>query len=265
MKLSGMIQKMETEFENPVNYFLPFGDEKVNMNDLLGKTITLTWLNEIKCIGCGKSTKKSFGQGYCYPCFISSPETEECILHPELCLAHEGIARDMKFAEEHCLQDHFVYLALSSDLKVGVTRQSQVPTRWIDQGAWKAIKLAQTPNRYLAGVIEVELKNHLKDKTNWREMLKNILNTNIDLIAEKQRIGSLIKEENRQYLIHDDTIWEIKYPVVKYPEKPISIDFEKLTEVHGMLIGIKGQYLIFENGVVINIRKHNGYVVELDY
>ena len=135
MKLSGMIQKMETEYENPVNYFLPMDNEKVDMNDLLGKTITLTWQNEIRCLNCGKTTKKSFGQGYCYPCFISSPETEECVLHPELCLAHEGIARDMKYAEEHCLQNHFVYLALSSDLKVGVTRQSQIPTRWIDQGA----------------------------------------------------------------------------------------------------------------------------------
>lgn len=264
MKYSGPIHKMETKFGNPVQYTLPVGDAMVDMNGFIGHEVSLKWLNEIHCVCCGKPIKKSFGQGYCYPCFISSPETEDCVLRPEMCRAHEGIARDMEWATKHCLQDHFVYLALSSDIKVGVTRQSQVPIRWIDQGAWKAIKLAKTPNRYTAGLIEVEMKQYIKDKTNWREMLKNVQNTKIDLLAEKHRLSALFSSEVAAFISPDDEICEIEYPVVQYPQKPVSIDLEKISEIKSMLLGIKGQYLIFDHNIVINIRKHGGYIVEVE-
>lgn len=259
-----MIVKMEAEFGSPVQYNLPIGDALVDMNGLIGHNVSFTWLNEIKCVCCGKTIKKSFGQGYCYPCFVSSPETEDCVLRPEMCRAHEGVARDMAWATEHCLQDHYVYLALSSDIKVGVTRETQVPTRWIDQGAWKAIKLAKTPNRYTAGLIEVELKQYIKDKTNWREMLRNTQNTKIDLLAEKERLSQLLPAELIEYACTDDEITEIEYPVVQYPQKPVSIDLEKISEINAMLLGIKGQYLIFDNNIVINLRKHSGYVVRVE-
>lgn len=264
MKYSGLIVKMDAEFGSPVQYNLPIGDVLVDMNGLIGHTISLTWLNEIKCVCCGKTIKKSFGQGYCYPCFTTSPETDSCVLRPEMCRAHDGIARDMEWATEHCLQDHYVYLALTSDVKVGVTRETQVPTRWIDQGAWKAIKLAKTPNRYTAGLIEVELKQYIKDKTNWREMLRNIQNAQIDLLTEKKRLGQLLPAELSEYICSEDKIYEMEYPVVQYPQKPVCIDFEKINEIHSMLLGIKGQYLIFDNNIVINLRKHSGYVVRLE-
>ena len=148
MNYSGTLLKMETKLENPVEYELPIGDELVFMNHLIGKYIIFKWNKEIYCIGCGRKTNKSFAQGFCYPCLMSTPETSECILRPDLCEAHKGIARDMEWAKYHCLQDHFVYLAISSGVKVGVTRSEQVPTRWMDQGAWQAILLAKTPNRY---------------------------------------------------------------------------------------------------------------------
>ena len=158
MNYTGTLLKMKTDLQDPVIYNLPIGDDLVLMNDLIGKYIVFDWKKEIYCISCGKKTNKSFAQGHCYPCFINSPETSECILRPELCEAHNGIARDIEWAEKHCLKDHYVYLAISSGIKVGVTRSTQIPTRWIDQGAWKAIKLAKTPNRYIAGLIEVKLK-----------------------------------------------------------------------------------------------------------
>ena len=234
------------------------------MNTLLGRFITFEFLDTIHCIRCGKVTKKSFAQGYCYPCFNTAPETSECVLRPELCKAHEGISRDMRWSRQHCLQDHFVYLALSSHLKVGVTRSSQIPTRWIDQGAWKAIRLARTPNRFLAGRIEVALKAHMSDKTNWRNMLCNKVAEDVNLEEEKEKAIGLLDSELSAYVVTDNRITEIRYPVMQYPDKVQSLGFDKTKNIQGVLSGIKGQYLIFEDGKVLNIRKHNGYLVTMD-
>ena len=262
-KTEGNLLKMRTELNNPVNYFLPIGKEEIYMNELIGQQIHLSYKHQINCKHCGKVTKTSFAQGYCYPCFQTLPETDACILRPELCEAHLGISRDQEWAEKNCLQDHIVYLALSSALKVGVTRNTQIPVRWIDQGAWKAIKLAKTPNRNLAGQIEVALKEFLTDKTNWRHMLTNQLAKGKNLHIEKMKIRKKLPEELAQYYIDDDTITEINYPVQAYPEKVKSFGFDKQPEFEGMLSGIKGQYLLFEGGHVINIRKHGGYLVEM--
>jgi Protein of unknown function (DUF2797). len=264
MTFSGMVSKMATELNTPIHYHLRLGDDRIDMNQLLGAQVSIAWKNEIRCLNCGKVTQKSFGQGYCYPCFISIPETEECVLNPELCRAHEGVARDMDWAREHCLQDHFVYLALSSEVKVGVTRQSQIPTRWIDQGASRATKLAKTPNRHLAGLIEVELKKHLTDKTNWRSMLMNKIANHVSLAEEKKRVSLLISKELQQYISEDDTVYDLQYPFLSVPQKVTSINLEK-QPLQGKLNGIKGQYLIFDQGNVINVRKYGGYIIELNY
>jgi hypothetical protein len=263
--IEGNLLKMKSELSEHVKYQLPVGNNYLKMNELIGKNIILKYTGEINCISCGAKTTKSFAQGFCYKCMVSAPEVSECVLRPELCKAHLGISRDMKWSEGHCLTDHFVYLAISSDLKVGVTRSTQIPTRWIDQGAWKAIKLATTPNRYLAGQIEVELKNHMSDKTNWQKMLQNKLATDFDLIEEKQKAWEFLDEELKQYVIDDDLIIEIIYPVIEYPEKVKSLSFDKTPEISGTLWGIKGQYLIFKGGQVLNIRAHSGYKIIMTY
>ncbi|MEK6616710.1 MAG: DUF2797 domain-containing protein [Bacteroidota bacterium] len=264
MRVTGRILKMKSQLSDQVIYHLPLEDKLIQMNDLIGKNIVLKYENEIYCIACGKRTNKSFSQGFCWNCFISSPETAECILRPELCLAHEGKGRDMEWEKKHHLQEHFVYLAFSSEVKVGVTRSTQVPTRWIDQGASSVIRLAKVPYRYLAGVIEVEMKKHFTDKTNWQKMLKGDAGEGKDLVAEKKRSKELISAKLQQYFSDDDSITTINYPVIKYPEKVKSIDFEKQNLVSGKLIGIKGQYLIMEDNSVLNIRKHSGYVVSIE-
>jgi hypothetical protein len=265
MRYNGTLLKMETKLVNPIEYELPIGDELVYMNPLIGKYIAFKWLKEIYCVACGRKTNKSFAQGFCYPCFLNAPETSECIFRPELCRAQDGIARDMEWAENHCLQDHIVYLAISSGIKVGVTRSGQIPARWIDQGAWQAIKLAKTPNRYTAGLIEVALKKHISDRTNWQRMLKNQLIEGVDLTIAKKEIIAHLPSDLQNYISEEDNITEINYPVNEYPEKVKSLSFDKLGEIAGRLWGVKGQYLIFDDGTVVNMRKHTGYMVELEF
>jgi len=263
MEYLGNIRKMEAFPENVVQYLLPLGTEKIDMNKLLGTPFHMEYLKHIHCIRCGRETRKSFSQGYCYPCFSTAPETEECVLRPELCRAHEGVARDMNYARNHCLTEQIVYLSLTSGIKVGVTRNTQIPTRWIDQGAIQAVEFARTPNRYTAGLLEVAMKEHIADKTNWRKMLSGSDPGDFDLIKEKQRLLSLVPAELDSYIVEDTKLVEFEYPVIQYPEKIKSLNFDKDPVVSGVLTGIKGQYLMFDQNRVINMRKFGGYQVRI--
>lgn len=263
MQHEGNINKMRTELANQVQYFLPIGENEIEMNELIGKEIKMNFAGQINCIKCGKRTKTSFHQGFCFNCLQTAPEASESVIRPELSKSQFGIARDMEWARKHDLADHIVYLAVSSEIKVGVTRISQIPTRWIDQGASFAIKLATTPNRHIAGVMEVFLKTHFTDKTNWRAMLKNEVAVNINLQEEKQKVIQLLPAELRKYINPDNETTEIQYPVQQFPQKIKSVGFDKMPIIEGVLQGIKGQYLLFENNIVLNIRKHNGYFIEI--
>ncbi len=262
MECSGKLLKMKAELDNPVHYEMIVGEHEISLNEHLGKEIHLVYHHEINCILCNRKTNKSFFQGMCYPCFQNAPQAEECVLRPELCRAHEGVARDMGYAHQNCLNEHFVYLSYTGDIKVGVTRKSQIPTRWIDQGATRAIKFASTPNRYLAGQIEVFMKNLLADKTNWRKML-TLKETGIDLIDEKQKLMQQVTNDFEEYVLHEDEMVEISYPLISIPGKVKSIGFDKEPDIRGVLTGIKGQYIILNDKEVLNIRKHAGYKVTL--
>ena len=259
MTAEGNILKMSAKLGTSVEYFLPIGNELLNMNQFINHKIQLIFSGVINCVSCGKRIKKTYSQGYCYPCFINIPETSECIIKPELCKAHLGISRNMEWSKNFCLQKHFVYLSLTSGIKVGVTRETQIPTRWIDQGATKAIKFAKTPNRNIAGIIEVALKKHIADKTNWRKMLTNEITSNSNLFDEKEKLKEFIPKEHIKLFCQDNEITEINFPVERYPTKVKSINLDKTNSFSGILAGIKGQYLIFDNDFVINIRKYGGY------
>ncbi|MEZ5071144.1 MAG: DUF2797 domain-containing protein [Bacteroidales bacterium] len=265
MKQKGILRKMHSEQGPVVQYLLPVGTERVDLNACLEKNVSLRYQGEIHCVKCGRSTAKSFAQGYCYPCFTTAPETEDCVLRPELCRAHEGVARDMVYARDHCLIEHVVYLSLTSGLKVGVTRHTQVPTRWIDQGAVRAIVLGRTPDRYTAGLLEVALKDHVPDKTNWRTMLMEEVPGEVDLAGEKKRLAALLPDALKAHVSDDDRITEIRYPVRQYPAKVKSLNLDKDPVIEGRLVGIKGQYLYFDQNRVINIRKYGGYMVEVEW
>jgi hypothetical protein len=262
MKLSGNLIKMRTDLNNPVRYFLRLGDDEIQMNPLIGKEISFHHNGVINCINCGKRTNKSYSQGFCYNCVLTAPEADESVIRPELSRAHLGIARDLEWAMENDLIDHFVYLSVTSDLKVGVTRFHQMYTRWIDQGAVMAIKLARTPNRHIAGIIEVFLKKYVADKTSWSKMLKGDIAGTYNLVEEKERLAGFLPGELKNYIDNDNTVVEINYPVSLIPDTVSQIGFDNNDTISGKLTGIKGQYLIFGNGKVFNIRKHNGYFTE---
>ena len=257
----GQILKMKTELNHPVQYYLPIGNNLLGMNQWIGKHIQFHFNGEINCLDCNQPIKKSFNQGFCYNCFQNSPMSSECIIKPELCRAHLGEGRDMEWEREHHLKDHYVYLAVSSGIKVGITRDTQVPTRWIDQGASYAVPIARTPNRYLCGMIEVSLKQHVSDRTAWQRMLKNEI-AHIDLIEKREEVFKLIPSEYHKYLLKKEDILNIQYPVNEYPTKVKSLSFDKTPTIQGSLMGIKGQYLLFEGGKVLNMRKYQAYVLE---
>jgi len=262
MSYQGVLTKMETEFSNPIQYYLVFESDFVNMNQLLDKTIELKFV-KYQCLNCGLD-KPIYRQGFCKSCFFEIPQAADWIMRPELSTAHLGIEdRDLEYEQKVQLQTHIVYLANSSNVKVGVTRKSQVPTRWIDQGAHEAIEIVEVPNRYLAGITEVALKDHVSDKTNWRTMLKNEV-VDENLVEWRERLKPYIPNEAKDYFIENNSETNLQFPVLHYPNKPKSLNLEKDLSYTGVLKGIKGQYLIFEDDTVFNIRANEGLVVAIE-
>ncbi len=263
MQYEGVLSKMETEFGSPIQYYLTFENSFLNVNQALNKYLEISFQG-YQCLNCSKK-KKIFRQGFCYDCFYSSPAVGDWIMRPELSTAHLGIEdRDLDYETRVQLQPHVVYLALASDVKVGVTRKTQIPTRWIDQGASEAISIVEVPNRYLAGITEVALKNHFVDKTNWRKMLQNDV-LDLDMLLEKTRVFEFLPEEVKQYFSTDlNEHFIMNYPVLQYPKKITGLNLDKTPNFAGKLVGIKGQYLIFEDGTVFNVRSSEGYVVGMN-
>ena len=254
-----------------VQYHLPVGDMRLDMNAHIGSQLRLRNLKIINCIHCGRKTNKSFSQGYCYPCMKKLAQCDTCIMSPEKCHYDAGTCRDPKWGEANCMTDHIVYLANSSGLKVGITRGTQVPTRWMDQGAVAALPIMRVSTRQLSGLVEVVFKQHTADKTNWRKMLKNEV-PELDLLVERERLfdeagdalDHLINLHgfNAIQFMDDAEVYHFNYPVIEYPHKVSSFNLDKVDEVGGKLMGIKGQYLIFDGGV-INMRKYTGYELEI--
>lgn len=266
--VTGRLRKMPAEAGDPVAYSIAVGDTRIPLNDLIGRPLRLDFDGVIRCIHCDRKTNKSFNQGFCYPCFRKLAACDSCIMSPEKCHYHLGTCREPEWGETHCMVEHVVYLANSSGLKVGITRASQVPTRWIDQGAVDAIPMVRVATRYIAGLVEVACKTHVADRTNWRAMLKGDV-PELDLTSERQRMLGLIADdlEALRQTHGPDSIREVdeqglglSYPVRVWPEKIKTHNLDKSPEVEGVLEGIKGQYLILDTGV-INVRKFTGYEV----
>lgn len=261
MTYQGVLTKMTTEFSHPIQYYLIFENDFINMNQLLDKTIAIDFIG-FQCLNCALN-KPIYRQGFCKSCFFDIPQAADWIMKPELSQAHLGIEdRDLDYEKAVQLKPHIVYLANSSNVKVGVTRKSQVPTRWIDQGAHEAIEIVEVPNRYLAGITEVALKDFVADKTNWRTMLKNDI-VDEDLTVWRDRLKEHIPTEALAYYIDANEETNIEFPVLQYPEKPRSLNLSKTPSYQGVLKGIKGQYLIFEDQTVFNIRANEGLVISL--
>lgn len=266
----GALVKMPAEIGPQIRYQLKLDDQLVDLNRYLGQPLKLRYLGCINCIHCGRKTSKSFAQGYCYPCFKKLPQCDVCIMSPEKCHYDQGTCRDPAWGEQFCFQSHYVYLANSSGVKVGITRGTQIPTRWIDQGAIQALPVLRVDTRFQSGLAEQVFAGHVTDKTNWRAMLKGQVDS-LDLYAERDRLMALCQDgltelEDRFGLqaiqrLPDAEVLELNYPVLNFPAKVTSLSFDKTPVVEGVLQGIKGQYLILDTGV-INLRKFTAYQVE---
>ncbi|MEX0287483.1 MAG: DUF2797 domain-containing protein [Flavobacteriaceae bacterium] len=261
MHYEGVLQKMQTEVGQPIQYYLVFETNFLNINQALGKELHIEFI-KFQCLNRGENLP-IYRQGFCKQCFYETPAAGEWIMRPELSTAHlDKEDRDLEYEKKVQLQPHIVYLANSSNVKVGVTRKSQVPTRWIDQGAHEAIEIVEVPNRYLAGITEVALKEHVSDKTNWRKMLTNAVEDE-DLLEWRSRLKQYIPEEVKEYFIEDGGETHLNFPVDQYPEKVKSLNLDKTPSFTGVLKGLKGQYLIFEDNTVFNIRANEGYYVSI--
>ncbi len=261
MTYQGVLTKMQTQFGSPIEYYLVFKEDFVQLNTLIGKEIQIE-MTGYECLQCHEP-KEIFRQGFCKNCFFDSAQAGDWIMKPELSKAHLGIEdRDLAYEQKVQLQPHIVYLANSSHLKVGVTRKSQVPTRWIDQGAHEAIEILEVPNRYLAGIAEVALKEHVSDKTNWRKMLTNETKDE-DLAQMRNQLKAYIPGEALPYYLDQSQETQLAFPVLQYPDKVNSVGLKKTPSFKGTLVGIKGQYLLFKDQRVFNVRSHEGFVVRL--
>jgi hypothetical protein len=272
---SGQISKMHVSVDsnNQAAYELPIGDQFVNMNSLIGQDIQVQYSGSINCIECNRKTKKSFSQGYCYVCLTTLARCDTCIIKPELCHYAAGTCREPQWGEQNCLQDHFVYLANTGQIKVGITRHvtDGVSSRWIDQGASQAMAIFRVKERLLSGLVEIEIAKHIGDRTNWRTMLKGEPEK-LDLIDMQNKVMDLVREPldalQGKYGIQAiqplaPKAIEINYPVNQYPVKIKSINLEKEPVFEGKLIGIKGQYLLLDQDRVINMRKYSGYTISI--
>ena len=271
-RVVGAVRKMATALAEPVSYALRLDDRELPLNPYLGHTLRLKYLGEIHCIHCDRKTSKSFNQGYCYPCFKRLAQCDTCIMQPALCHYHLGTCREPEWGETHCMIEHVVYLANTSGVKVGITRGSQVPTRWMDQGATQARPIFRVSTRLQSGLAETLFSQHIADKTNWRAMLKGDAEP-CDLEAVRGRLMAECADELAELQqthglqaiteLQDAPEVAITYPVLEYPKKVSSFNLDKNPLVEGTLLGIKGQYLIFDTGV-INMRKYGGYQLSLE-
>jgi len=269
-KITGNLRKMKVELRSPVDYQLVIGETLVPLNPSLNKKIRISYSGNIHCIHCGRKTSKSFQQGFCYPCMQRLNECGNCAIFPERCRVEEGTCPEDDWAHAQCAAGQIVYLANSSGLKVGITRELHVPTRWIDQGAIQALPIFTASNRYRAGLMEVALKAYVSDRTNWRTMLKNEV-VSLDMIVERdqllQEAESSVKKvlaDSAGRISHAQDVEPIviDYPALEYPTKVTSLSLDKTPDIEGILLGIKGQYLILDIGV-LNIRKFGGYEIGL--
>lgn len=255
---------METTFGPTVSYHLTLGELHFDLTTMLGKHVRLTYSGKIICSNCGKKTKKSYAEGVCYPCTMKLASCDLCILKPETCHYDRGTCREPEWGLENCFKPHTVYLANSSGLKVGITRNTNVPYRWMDQGASEALPILEVSNRFVSGKVEMLFKKHIADKTDWRKMLKGEPES-LNLKEWRDKLLLILSEELKAFEVKvlDQEVVKFRYPVQKYPEKIVSFNLDKTPEISGQLIGIKGQYLIFDTGV-LNIRSHAGYEITLE-
>ena len=265
----GVLRAMRAELAAPINYALLLGDAVVPLNPLLGRYVRIRFEGKIDCRNCGVATAKSYGEGYCYPCFKTLARCDLCVVSPSRCHYAAGTCREPAWGDAYCMQEHLVYIANSAGAKVGITKRANLPGRWIDQGATQALVIVQTQTRHQAGCVEAALSRYISDRTDWRALIKRGAPP-LDL----RDIAARLRETARVELAALDTrfpgalAWvdqtpaAFEYPVTRYASRARVLSLGGRAELGGLLLGIKGQYLMFDTGV-FNVRRHCSYHVEV--
>lgn len=265
-QLTGYLRELDHSWHAPIRYEMVTEEGVLSLNDLIGTRIQVRFTGEKKCIACGRSVKKLYQNGYCFPCVTTLAECDLCIVKPHECHFHKGTCRDESFGQSHCMIPHYVYLAFSSDVKVGLTRKGREFRRWVDQGATAAVLLAETATRKQAGELEMALTAIMPDKTNWRKMLsvREMFGEIVDTLSQTRRtaLEFLASQQEPAEFMPDKEIHTFVYPRVDAEVVLKSLSLEKEPVLEGCLIGIKGQYLLFPHGV-FNVKKHAGLHVEI--
>ncbi|NBV29310.1 DUF2797 domain-containing protein, partial [bacterium] len=251
-----IVKKLQANIiNNHVNYEHPYYLQSLNL--WIDQTVSFSWNGSRVCIGCSRSQKKII-QGYCYLCSQRLACCDLCIVKPELCHFHLGTCREPQWGLMNCMQSHVIYLSLTSHPKIGITRLTQLPTRWIDQGAVWAVPLARTQSRYHAGLLEVLLAEDLSDQTAWRKLIMGDIEHVEDrlLLAQKTQMRVQEVADLKKIPIHIEPLEfvDMIYPVTAFLKKPTTINLEKNPTFIDTLLGIKGQYLLFKELGAINMR-----------
>ncbi|MBL97720.1 MAG: hypothetical protein CMF52_07885 [Legionellales bacterium] len=273
VSFGGIVSGLDIQSDRPLRYALCFEDhETVPLNCLIGRSITVRYLDHMQCTYCKRRIKKTYNNGFCFLCFRRLARCDSCIVRPELCHFHLGTCREPDWGSRVCMQRHIVYLSFTSHVKVGITRAANVPRRWYDQGAMVALPIYQVPTRRVSGYLEVALKAYFKDKTQWRQMLQT-QHCAVDL---RQSIQSVIDQGALNRYIDEEPLFKdgppvpvyshyepevISYPMHDVPSPLKAINLEKTPEFTATLLGMKGQYLIFDQAV-FNVKKYAGYRIE---
>jgi hypothetical protein len=263
--IEGYIRELKHAYggEIPIRYLFQTDQTELSINEYLGQQISISYTRRKACVNCGRSVKKLYQNGYCYPCMTTLAECDLCIVKPHDCHFHKGTCRDEEFAESHCMIPHYVYLAYSSNIKVGLTRKGRQFTRWVDQGALAAVLVAELPTRKQAGELEMEIAKTMQDKTDWRKMLVAKSVEEVDLLSVRADVIAKLTDEYQGFVLTNEPIHQFSYPALPDHEvKLSSLALDKQETVTGRLLGMKGQYMILDTGV-FNVRKHNGFHVQV--
>lgn len=273
----GTLQKLSVQWGEPARYELLLSAPEtigsgsgtaapgLDVNALLGRVLDIEYLEHIACCHCGRRTRKSFAQGYCYPCFRSLARCDLCVVSPDRCHYAAGTCREPEWGESFCMQPHLVYLANSTGPKVGITRRGAERGRWLDQGATQGLVIMEAPTRHLAGLAEVAVGRYLTDRTDWRALVRGDAEP-VDLPLLRDRLRRLDADDP---LVDDQVRWApdyaplaLSYPILRYPSRIRRFRLERDRRVRATLVGVKGQFLLFDQGV-LNVRQHTGFHVRL--
>jgi hypothetical protein len=267
---SGVLAKLSVEASSPAAYVMSLENQAIDMNALIGSNIEICFTGHITCCHCGVETRRSYGGGHCYACFKTLASCDLCVVSPDRCHFFEGTCREPDWGESFCMQPHLVYLANSAGLKVGITKPSQVPVRWLDQGASQALIILRTATRQQAGLVEAALAQTVRDRTDWRALVAGEARA-VDLDAARGQLArqasAALTALDRRYPgalqpADDEVARVFSYPVSRYPRQFERFTLDTAATVRGRLVGIKGQYLLFDTGV-FNVRQHTSYHVQL--